>query len=82
MGRRAESLADRIEEGAAGLAAFAEWLSEAEWRAPMPGSGRDAVRSASSCTMLPASTLLKLISREQLPAARPLRRSRGRLSTR
>ena len=32
MSRRAESLADRIEEGAAGLAAFAEGLSEAEWR--------------------------------------------------
>src|SRR5499433_2263346 len=31
--RRAESLADRIEEGAAGLAAFAEGLSEAEWLA-------------------------------------------------
>ena len=41
MGRRAESLADRIEEGAAGLAAFAEGLSEAEWRTPMSGSGRD-----------------------------------------
>src|SRR5437870_13750560 len=39
MGRRAELLADRIEEGAAGLAAFAEELSEAEWRTPM--SGRD-----------------------------------------
>jgi uncharacterized damage-inducible protein DinB len=35
MGRRAESLADRIEQGAAGLAAFAEGLSEAEWRTPM-----------------------------------------------
>jgi DinB superfamily len=32
MGRRAELLADRIEEGAAVLAAFAEGLSEAEWR--------------------------------------------------
>jgi hypothetical protein len=31
---RAESLAKRIEEGAAQLAAFAEGLSEAEWRAP------------------------------------------------
>ena len=41
MGRRAESLADRIEEGAAGLAAFAEGLSEAEWRTPMSGSGRE-----------------------------------------
>ena len=41
MGRRAESLADRIEEGAAGLAAFAEGLSEAEWRAPMPGNETD-----------------------------------------
>ena len=35
MGRRAELLADRIEEGAAVLAAFAEGLSEEEWRAPM-----------------------------------------------
>jgi hypothetical protein len=41
MGRRAESLAARLEEGAAGLAAFAEGLSEAEWRTPMSGSGRD-----------------------------------------
>lgn len=31
MGRRAEALAGRIEEGAAGLAAFAESLSDAEW---------------------------------------------------
>jgi hypothetical protein len=38
---RAESLADRIEEGAAGLAAFAEGLSEAEWRTPVSESGRD-----------------------------------------
>ena len=35
MGLRAESLAARIEEGAAGLAAFAEGLSEAEWRTPV-----------------------------------------------
>jgi hypothetical protein len=35
MGSRADSLADRIEEGAAGLAAFAEGLSNAEWRTPM-----------------------------------------------
>jgi len=41
MGRRAESLADRIEEGAAGLAAFVEGLSEAEWRSPMSGGGKD-----------------------------------------
>ena len=39
MAHRAESLADRIEEGAAGLVAFAEGLSEAEWRTPV--SGRD-----------------------------------------
>ena len=31
MSRRAESLAARIEEGASGLAAFAEGLSDAEW---------------------------------------------------
>lgn len=35
MGRRAESLAARIEEGAAGLAAFAEGLSAAEWETPI-----------------------------------------------
>jgi len=35
MSRRTQSLADRIEEGAAGLAAFAEGLSEAEWRTPV-----------------------------------------------
>jgi hypothetical protein len=41
MGRRAELLADRIEEGAAELAAFAEGLSETEWRTPLSGSGKD-----------------------------------------
>ena len=35
MSRRAELLADRIEEGAAKLAAFAEGISEAEWRVPV-----------------------------------------------
>jgi len=34
-GLRAELLADRIEEGAAGLAAFAEGLSQAEWLQPV-----------------------------------------------
>jgi hypothetical protein len=38
MSRRAESLANRIEEGAAGLAAFAEGLSEADWRATVKES--------------------------------------------
>ncbi len=41
MGRRAEALAARIEEGAAGLAAFVEKLSDAEWKKTVPGSGRD-----------------------------------------
>lgn len=40
-GSRAESLAGRIEEGAAGLAAFAEGLSETEWRTPVRESGKD-----------------------------------------
>jgi hypothetical protein len=43
VNRRAEMLADRIEEGAAGLAAFAEGLSEAEWRTPVSGSDRRPV---------------------------------------
>ena len=42
MSHRAESLAARIEEGAAGLAAFAEGLSEAEWRTPVRGNGKDS----------------------------------------
>ena len=33
--RRAAALANRIEQGAAGLAAFAEGLSEAEWLTPV-----------------------------------------------
>jgi len=43
VNRRAEMLADRIEEGAAGLAAFVEGLSEAEWRIPVSGSDRRSV---------------------------------------
>src|SRR6202795_1618298 len=43
VGRRAELLADRIEEGAAGLAAFAEGLSEAEWREPVSRTDRRPV---------------------------------------
>jgi hypothetical protein len=42
-GRRAGLLADRIEEGAAGLAAFAEGLSEAEWRIPVSSTDRRPV---------------------------------------
>ena len=38
MNRRAESLADRIEQGAAGLAAFAEGLSDTEWGTPVSGT--------------------------------------------
>jgi len=40
---RAESLAARIEEGAAGLLAFAERLSEAEWRKPISATDRRSV---------------------------------------
>ena len=40
---RAESLADRIEEGAALLAVFAEGLSEEEWRAPVSAADRRSV---------------------------------------
>jgi hypothetical protein len=37
---RAEALARRIEEGAATLAAFAEGLSDAEWRTPVTEGGK------------------------------------------
>ena len=43
MNRRAESLAARIEEGAVLLAAFAEGLSEAEWRLPVSSTDRRSV---------------------------------------
>jgi hypothetical protein len=41
--RRAEALAERIEEGAALLAAFAEGLSEEEWRTPVTANDRRSV---------------------------------------
>src|SRR5689334_5147461 len=41
--RRAALLADRIEQGAAGLAAFAETLSEAEWSTPVSETDRRSV---------------------------------------
>jgi hypothetical protein len=40
MSRRADLLAGRIEEGAAGLAAFAEGISEAEWKKPVSSTDR------------------------------------------
>jgi len=40
VNRRAESLANRIEEGAANLAAFAEGLSEAEWNVAVLEGGK------------------------------------------
>src|ERR1044072_411844 len=40
---RAQALADRIEEGAALLAAFAEELSEAEWNTPVSATDRRPV---------------------------------------
>jgi hypothetical protein len=43
MSRRAESLAARIEEGAAGLADFAEGFSEGEWGTPISATDRRTV---------------------------------------
>jgi len=40
MSRRAESLAARIEEGANGLAAFVERLSDKDWQTKIPKDGR------------------------------------------
>ena len=42
-GRRAESLATRFEEGAAGLAVFAEELSDAEWYTLVSATDRRSV---------------------------------------
>jgi hypothetical protein len=41
--RRGESLAARIEEGAAGLVAFAEGLSDAEWHTPVSATDQRSV---------------------------------------
>jgi len=43
VGRRSSLLADRIEEGAALLADFAEGLSEEEWHAPVSATDRRSV---------------------------------------
>jgi hypothetical protein len=40
MNTRANVLADRIEQGARNLAAFAEGLTDADWRAPVHPDGR------------------------------------------
>lgn len=40
MSQRANALADRIEQGAAALATFAQGLSDTEWRTAVPGDGR------------------------------------------
>jgi SAM-dependent methyltransferase len=43
VSHRAQALADRIEEGAAGLATFAEGLSEAEWLTPVSATDRRSI---------------------------------------
>jgi len=43
MSHRSEQLAKRIEEGAAGLAAFAEGLSDAEWHTPVSNTDHRSV---------------------------------------
>ena len=42
MNTRAALLAQRIEEGAQALGAFAQGLSDAQWRAAAPPDGRPA----------------------------------------
>jgi hypothetical protein len=39
-GRRADALADRLEQGALSLAALASTLSDEQWRTRIPGDGR------------------------------------------
>jgi DinB family protein len=40
MSKRADALADRLEQGASALGRFAESLTDAEWRTRLPGDGR------------------------------------------
>ena len=68
MSHRAELLAIRIEEGAAGLAAYVQELSEAEWRMPVSESDRRSIGVI--VHHAPASIRLKLIWREVSRAVR------------
>lgn len=43
MSRRSELLASRIEQGAAELAALAEWLTDAEWNTPVSATDRRTI---------------------------------------
>ena len=43
MSRRSELLAERIEQGATGLAAFVEGLSEEEWQTPISSTDRRSI---------------------------------------
>jgi hypothetical protein len=43
VSHRAGRLADRLEEGAAGLAAFAESISDAEWQLPVSATDRRSI---------------------------------------
>ena len=40
MGQRSNAIADRIEQGAKGLAAYAEGLSDADWKKVVKPDGR------------------------------------------
>ncbi len=40
MGQRSNALADRLEQGASALAAFAAGLTDAQWQAKVPKDGR------------------------------------------
>jgi hypothetical protein len=40
VGRRADALAERLEQGARALATFASALTETEWQTPIPKDGR------------------------------------------
>src|SRR5919112_292756 len=69
MSHRAESLAERIEEGAARLAAFVEGLSEDDWHTPVSAGGGPA-RQQTGVTKEAALGLLRRNSREAADAVR------------
>ena len=77
LSTRGQALADRIEEGASGLAAFAEGLSEAEWRTPV--SATDGRTVGVIVHHVASMFLSRSMSHEPLRAARLSQMFRGKL---
>ena len=70
MSQRSEALADRLDQGARALAAYASRLSDAEWQTRVPQDGRKVgVLVHHVATMYPLEIQLALLLAEGKPVA-------------